>query len=94
MCKSLKNGHKKDGTQNFMCLSCGKQFIGSYRYKGANPVIKGEMIRHLERNNGIRDTAILLQISPRTVMRALCRTAQNSWQKHKKKPCYRLNKRL
>jgi IS1 family transposase/transposase-like protein len=75
--KVVKNGHKKDGTQNFMCKFCSKQFIASYSYKGANPTLKAAIIRHLERNNGIRDTAVLLQISPRTVMRALCKAAKN-----------------
>jgi insertion element IS1 protein InsB len=75
--KVVKNGHKKDATQNFMCKSCSKQFIALYSYKGANPVVKADIIRHLERNNGIRDTEVLLQISPRTVLRTLCKAAKN-----------------
>jgi transposase-like protein len=38
--KVVKNGHKKDGTQNFLCKPCGKQFQQAYRYKGADPKTK------------------------------------------------------
>ncbi len=29
--KVVKNGHKKDGTQNFLCKSCGKQLQSMYK---------------------------------------------------------------
>ncbi|MCS6796330.1 MAG: hypothetical protein NZ516_10260 [Raineya sp.] len=53
--KVVKNGRKKDETQNFLCRDCGKQFQRHYKYGGANPTIKNLLIRMLSRNSGIQD---------------------------------------
>src|SRR3712207_3027629 len=71
--KVVKNGKKKNGTQNLLCRLCKKQFQPSYRYKGANPAIKQLMLRLLERNSGIRDIEALLQVSRRCILDNLCR---------------------
>jgi IS1 family transposase len=69
--KVVKNGRKKDGTQNFLCKSCGKQFQQAYRYKGADPKIKHLIVSMLLRNSGIRDIATVLQVSRVCVLNQL-----------------------
>ncbi len=71
--KIVKNGKKKNGTQNLLCRTCGKQFLPAYSYKGANPAIKALVLRMLERNSGIRDIEQVLQISRQCVLNILCR---------------------
>ena len=75
--KVVKNGKKKNGEQNLRCQSCGKQFQGQYRNKGADPALKQLIIRLLERNNGIRDIEELLGISRRCILNNLCRQGNN-----------------
>jgi IS1 family transposase/transposase-like protein len=71
--KVVKNGKKKNGTQNLWCRACGKQFLSTYRHKGADPAIKELILRLLERNSGIRDIAQLLQVSRKCILDTLCR---------------------
>jgi transposase-like protein len=59
--KVVKNGHKKDGTQNFLCKPCGKQFQQAYRYKGADPKTKHLIVSMLLRNSSIRDIETVLE---------------------------------
>jgi IS1 family transposase/transposase-like protein len=69
--KVVKNGKKKNGKQNLLCQSCGKQFLATYQNKGADPAVKQLIVRLLERNNGIRDIENVLQISRRCVLNSL-----------------------
>ena len=71
--KIVRNGKKKNGSQNLLCRCCGKQFQPAYQYKGANPAIKQLIIRLLERNTGIRDIEQVLQVSRNCALRALLR---------------------
>jgi IS1 family transposase/transposase-like protein len=71
--KVVKNGKKKNGTQNLLCHCCRKQFQAAYQYKGANPATKRLILRLLERNNGIRDIEELLQVSRKCILDNLCR---------------------
>jgi len=71
--KIVKNGKKKNGTQNLLCRSCGKQFQPAYQYKGADPAIKQFILRLLERNNGIRDIEQVLKVSRNCVLKTLSR---------------------
>ncbi|WP_187264824.1 IS1 family transposase [Pontibacter beigongshangensis] len=71
--KVVKNGKKRNGEQNLLCRSCGKQFQGRYRHPGADPAVKQLAIRLLERNSGIRDIEELLGISRRCILDNLCR---------------------
>lgn len=73
--KVVKNGHKKDGRQNFLCRYCGKQFVYSYLNKGADPKIKHLISSMLLRNCGIRDIAQVLRISPNSVLSHLIHQA-------------------
>ncbi|WP_448528916.1 IS1 family transposase [Raineya sp.] len=74
--KVVKNGRKKDGTQNFLCKSCGKQFQQAYRYKGADPKIKHLIVSMLLRNSGIRDIATVLQVSRACVLNQLLKQSE------------------
>ena len=73
----VKNGHKKDSTQNFLCKACGKQFQFLYKYNGANPKIKHLIVSLLLRNNGIRDIQTVLKVSRWCVLNILLSEAQN-----------------
>ena len=62
-----KNGHRR-GKQNYICVSCGRQFIDSYTSRGYSDWIKrlclrmyvnGMGFRGIERVIGVSDTAVL-----------------------------------
>jgi insertion element IS1 protein InsB len=86
--KVIKNGHKRDGTQNFRCKSCGKQFIRAYRNKGADVGVKHMILSMLLRNSGIRDIETVLNVSRKTVLAVLRQTA-DKWQFAPKQTHYR-----
>lgn len=72
----VKNGHKKDGTQNFLCKDCRRQFQFSYTYNGADPKVKHLIISLLLRNSGIRDIETVLKVSRNTVLKVLSSEAK------------------
>ena len=45
--KVVKNGRKKNGQQNYLCKTCGKQFQHEYLYWGADMTIKRLIINLL-----------------------------------------------
>ena len=67
----VKNGHKKDGTQYFLCKTCRKQFQFSYKNNGANPRVKHFLVSLLLRNSGIRDIETVLKVSRRCVLHVM-----------------------
>jgi len=71
----VKNGRKKNGTQNFLCKSCRKQFQNSYQYNGADPRNKRLMLKMLSRNSGIRDIQEVLQVSRICILHHLLKEA-------------------
>ena len=71
--KVVKNGRKKNGSQNLLCRDCRKQFQPYYKHKGADPAIRVMIVRLLERNSGIRDIEQLLSISRKCILDTLCR---------------------
>jgi IS1 family transposase/transposase-like protein len=72
----VKNGHKKDGTQNFLCKKCRKQFQFLYKYNGANPRNKHLIVSILLRNCGIRDIQTILKVSRGCILNTLILEAQ------------------
>jgi transposase-like protein len=56
-CKSThinKNGHKK-GKQNYICVSCGRQFIDAYEsHQGYAPTVKQECLKMYVNGMGFR----------------------------------------
>jgi IS1 family transposase/transposase-like protein len=69
--KVVKNGIKKNKTQNYKCTDCKKQFQHEYLYWGADIIIKRQIIRMLVHGNGITDIASILGISKGCVIRTL-----------------------
>ena len=67
----VKNGRKKNGTQNYRCQQCGKQFQDEYLYWGSKKKNKDLVYRLLTRGSGIRDIADVLRISTGCVLRVL-----------------------
>ena len=61
--KVKKNGKKANGTQNFLCRPCGKQFQFAYKYKGANPRVKRQVRSMTLNGSGIRDIQRVLGLS-------------------------------
>ena len=58
-----KNGIKANGTQNFSCHPCYKQFQFAYHYKGADPRIKRQVRSMTFNGSGIRDIQRVLGVS-------------------------------
>jgi len=69
----VKNGIKSTGEQNFLCKSCRKQFQASYQNKGANPLIKKQIISSLLHGSGIRDCSTVHQVSAQCVLNLIIR---------------------
>ena len=69
--KVVKNGHKKNGTQTYLCKNCDKQFQDMYLYWGAEKRVKSLALRMLIRGSGISDIAYVLSISQTCVLQLL-----------------------
>jgi IS1 family transposase len=63
------NGIKKNGRQNLLCRSCGKQFQAQYVYKGSIVANQAIVLKMLCRGSGIRDCAAVSGVSKVTVLR-------------------------
>ena len=59
----MKNGKKANGTQNYICKECSKQFLSSYKYHGADPRIQRWIKKALIRNVGVRDISWIFNVS-------------------------------
>jgi len=72
----VKNGTKKYGVQNYLCKDCGRQFIGDHAltYKGCHSELYHKIELMLVRNVGIRDIAVIENISIGTVLTVLAKS--------------------
>lgn len=68
-----KNGRKANGNQNYRCQNCFKQFQDNYRYRGADPRIKQQMVSMTLHASGIRDISQVLKLYPNSVVDSLRR---------------------
>ena len=68
-----KNGKKSSLKQNFLCKSCGRQFIGDHAltYKGCHSSLYQRIRKMLVRGVGIRDISEIEDISPDKVLSVL-----------------------
>ena len=68
-----KNGTKKTGKQNYICLECSRQFIGDHAldYKGCHSKLSHRVELMLVRGVGIRDIAEIEGISTNKVLSIL-----------------------
>ena len=73
--KIIKNGRKSYGIgkQNYFCKSCGRQFIDPHllQHNGRKKECKDLIISRLCNGSGIRSTALIERINPRTVLSVL-----------------------
>ena len=69
----VRNGHKRNGSQNYRCKNCGKQFISDYQkiYRGSLSWIPAVVKIMIVRGNSVRDIAAILNISLRKVLQVL-----------------------
>jgi insertion element IS1 protein InsB len=74
--KVVKNGKKGNGSQNFLCKSCKKQFVYEYLYWGADPFTKRLAMNMLLKGSGIRDVAAVLKISKGAVVSTLLKAVE------------------
>ena len=66
----LRNGEIKSGFQRFICKDCSRSWQELYVYQSYN--VKNEHIILLTKEGcGIRSTARILQISPKTILRRI-----------------------
>jgi len=68
-----KNGKKWYEKQNYLCKSCGRQFIGDHAltYKGCHSELYGRIRRMLVRGVGIRDISEIEEVSTGKVLSIL-----------------------
>jgi len=68
-----KNGKKPSKKQNYLCKTCGRQFIGDHalKYKGWHSELIHKILLMLVRGVGIRDIAAIERISIKKVLSTL-----------------------
>ena len=71
--KIKKNGKKSYKKQNYLCKSCGRQFIGDHAlsYKGCHSSLIQRILKMLVRGVGVRDIAEIESISTNKVLSVL-----------------------
>ena len=74
--KIVRNGHKKNKIQNYLCRNCGKQFQHENLYRGCQTDTKQLLIKMLVNGNGIRDIGNILAVSLGYVLRTLLRVGE------------------
>ena len=69
----MRNGKKTYKAQNYLCKDCGRQFIADSdrTYKGTIAWFLGTIKRALVRGCGIRDVAVILEVSIGKVLKTL-----------------------
>jgi IS1 family transposase/transposase-like protein len=74
--KIKKNGKKMYHKQNYLCKTCGRQFIGDHAltYKGCHSKLYKRIEKMLVRGVGIRDIAEIEDISTDTVLSVLSKS--------------------
>ncbi len=78
-CQSLeikKNGKKNNKKQNYICKSCGRQFLGDHAlsYKGCHSKLNKKIELMTVRGIGIRDIAEIENVSIKKVLSVLTRS--------------------
>ena len=89
-CESLnvvKNGIKSTGKQNFLCKDCRRQFQFAYQNRGANPLIKKQILSSLLNGSGIRNASRVFHVSTSSILK-LIENLGNKVEIKPKKRCY------
>ena len=89
----VKNGKKHNGSQNYLCKTCRRQFIRDHEktYRGCLSWIVPRVKIMLVRGNGIRDIAALLSISVKKVLTVLTSTKYKLTPKMKHYDCLEID---
>jgi transposase-like protein len=69
----VKNGHRKNGDQRWLCKRCKKSFQLVYRYQANNHGIAEQIEKQTLKSSGVRDIARNLSINKNTVVNHLKR---------------------
>jgi transposase-like protein len=76
-CTKVKKKRKKQsGKQNYLCKTCGRQFIGDHAltYKGCHSSLMKRILLMMVRGIGIRDISIIESISIAKVLSVLVKS--------------------
>ena len=70
----VRNGHKRNGSQNYLCKRCRKQFVSDHEkiYRGSLSWIPDAIKIMSVRGNGVRDISTILAVSIQKVLQVLC----------------------
>ena len=73
----MRNGKKSYNVQNYLCKDCGHQFIADSdrKYKGTIAWFVSAILRALVRGCGIRDIAVILEVSIGKILKTLLETS-------------------
>ena len=66
-----KNGHRKNGTQRWLCnnkLTCGGSFQLQYTYNAHKAGVKAQILEQTLNSSGVREVARNLKIAKGTVI--------------------------
>jgi insertion element IS1 protein InsB len=74
--KIWKNGHKKNGRQNFLCGSCRKQFQQEYTYKGCCQRTGKQVVKMFIRNSGLRHIEYIAGVHRQTALSILTQKSE------------------
>ena len=73
----VRHGTTLGGKQRSRCRAClerGRTFLLAYTYAGQSPGVKQQIVERAMNASGMRETARVLPISPRTVINARKKT--------------------
>jgi insertion element IS1 protein InsB len=77
--KIVKNGFTRYSVQKYICKNCKRQFIDRkfliYKKPFNQPKRDAEIIRHLERGNGVRDIEYIMQVSRSSILNIISKLA-------------------
>ena len=89
----VKNGHKRNGSQNYWCKSCKKQFVSDHekKYFGTLSWITSLIKMMIVHGNGVRDISSILKISTKTVLKVIRKAKYQIIPKRKHYDCLEID---
>lgn len=74
----IKYGKSQAGKARYRCKDCTKTMLCDYTYKACKGEINSQIIILTKEGCGIRSTARILDVSPKTVLRRIIKIARNT----------------
>jgi len=89
----VRNGKKANGSQNYLCKDCKKQFISDSErtYKGTITGITDLIKRAMVRGSGIRDIAFVFMISIGKILKTLAESSYDIMPKKQHYSCLEID---